>query len=134
MRSTPPLTAVLLILALATVVLAVAAEDPRDAATRVGAFELAGQANVNVCRGDTRRETACIWMFGFLARRHKECFISSGKERLHRAFSPGRKILAYGSTNLLLDQCLDLGRIQIPLLSLNLNPQLKKHINYNFGV
>lgn len=51
-QATPPLTAVLLILALAAVVLAVAAEDPRDAATRVGAFELAGQANVNVCRGN----------------------------------------------------------------------------------
>lgn len=44
------LTAVLLVLPLATVVLAVTAEDAGDAAARVGAFELAGQADVDVCR------------------------------------------------------------------------------------
>lgn len=43
-----PLTAVLLILAVATVVLAVAAKDARDAAVGVGAFELAGQADVDI--------------------------------------------------------------------------------------
>lgn len=42
------LTAVFLILAPAAVVLAVAAEDARDAATRTGAFKLARKAHVDV--------------------------------------------------------------------------------------
>lgn len=48
------LTAVLLILAFATVDLAVTAEDAWNAAAGVGTFELAGQANMNVC-GEIRR-------------------------------------------------------------------------------
>lgn len=42
------LTAVFLILALAAIVLAVAAEDAGDAATGAGAFELARKAHVDV--------------------------------------------------------------------------------------
>jgi len=50
------LTAVLLILSFSTVVLAVAAENARDAAAWVGTFELTGQANVNVCGAVTQAE------------------------------------------------------------------------------
>lgn len=48
------LTAVLLILAFSTVDLAVTAEDAWNAAAGVGTFELAGQANMNVC-GEIRK-------------------------------------------------------------------------------
>lgn len=44
------LTAVSLILAVSTVVLAVTAEDAWNASARVGTLELARQANVNICR------------------------------------------------------------------------------------
>ena len=65
------LTAVLLVLPFPTVVLAVAAEDPGDAATGVSAFELAGQTHVDVCRqnqqvyirtqsGRSQRDLNCI--------------------------------------------------------------------------
>jgi len=47
----PPLTAVLLVLAVTTVVLTIAAENARDAAVGVGAFKLAGQADVDVWEG-----------------------------------------------------------------------------------
>lgn len=52
----PPLTTVLLILAVPTVVLPIAAENAGDAAVGVGALELAGQADVDVWGGgDTVR-------------------------------------------------------------------------------
>lgn len=52
----PPLTTVLLVLAVPAVVLPVAAEDAGDAAVGVGALELAGQADMDVWgRGDTVR-------------------------------------------------------------------------------
>lgn len=52
----PPLTTVLLVLAVPAVVLPVAAEDAGDAAVGVGALELAGQAHVDVWgRGGTVR-------------------------------------------------------------------------------
>lgn len=44
------LTAVSLVLAVPAVVLAVAAEDARNASARVGTLELARQANVNIYR------------------------------------------------------------------------------------
>lgn len=113
LQATPPLTAVLLVLALAAVVLAVAAEDPRDAATRVGALELAGQANVNVCRAVTHTESD-MHLAALLSRnntsdseRESQCFISRGTARLQEAFRARSKIMAHWSTNLL-DQCLDL--------------------------
>lgn len=46
-----PLTAVLLVLSIPAVVLTVAAEDAGDAAVGVGAFELTGQAHVDICQG-----------------------------------------------------------------------------------
>lgn len=46
-----PLTAVLLILAVTTVVLTIAAENARNAAVGVGAFELAGQTDVDIWKG-----------------------------------------------------------------------------------
>ena len=42
------LTTVFLILSLSTVVLSIAAEDARDAATGVGAFKLAGQTHMDI--------------------------------------------------------------------------------------
>lgn len=42
------LTTILLVLAVPAVVLPVATEDPRNAAVGVGAFELAGQADVDI--------------------------------------------------------------------------------------
>lgn len=45
---TARLTAVFLVLALAAIVLAVAAENARDAATRTGTFKLAREAHVDV--------------------------------------------------------------------------------------
>lgn len=57
-RGTVRLTAVFLILALAAIVLAVAAENAGDAATRTGTFKLAREAHMDVClqkKGDNRR-------------------------------------------------------------------------------
>lgn len=55
-------TAVFLVLAVSTVVLAVTTEDSRNAAARVGALELAWQTNVNICRqGDIFSE--CVGHF-----------------------------------------------------------------------
>ena len=48
------LTAVFLILPVGTVALAVAAEDTGDAATGLGALELARQTHVDVCTRDKR--------------------------------------------------------------------------------
>ena len=48
------LTAVPLVLAISAVVLSVAAEDARDTAVGVGALELTGQADVDVCGGGGR--------------------------------------------------------------------------------
>lgn len=56
-NSVPLLTAVLLILSFSAVVLSVAAEDAWDAAARVGTFELAGQANMNICGAVTQANT-----------------------------------------------------------------------------
>lgn len=50
LKSGCELTTVLLILSLSTVVLAIAAENTGNAATWVGTFELAGQANMDICR------------------------------------------------------------------------------------
>lgn len=50
------LTAVFLVLSLSTVVLAVTAEDAWDAAAWVGTFELAWQANVNICGAVTQAD------------------------------------------------------------------------------
>lgn len=60
--NSPPLTAVLLVLAVTTVVLAVAAENAGNAAVGVGAFELAGQADVDIWEGRQHGQklTRCI--------------------------------------------------------------------------
>lgn len=50
------LTAVFLILSFSAVVLAITAEDAWDAAARMGTFELAGQAYVNICGAVTQAE------------------------------------------------------------------------------
>ena len=47
-------TAVPLVLAISAVVLSVAAEDAGDTAVGVGALELTGQADVDVCGGGGR--------------------------------------------------------------------------------
>lgn len=56
------LTAVLLILAVTTVVLTIAAENAGDAAVGVGAFELAGQTDVDIWEGRQHGQklTCCI--------------------------------------------------------------------------
>lgn len=55
-RGTVRLTAVFLILALAAIVLAVAAENAGDAATRTGTFKLAREAHMDVCLQKKRRQ------------------------------------------------------------------------------
>lgn len=58
--STCNLRAVLLILALSAIFLTITAEDSWDAAVRVGTFELAGQANVNITVGFVGRVLAVV--------------------------------------------------------------------------
>ena len=53
-----PLTAVLLILAVTAVVLTIAAENAGDAAVGVGAFELAGQTDVDIWGREGARSKA----------------------------------------------------------------------------
>lgn len=64
-HSPPPpqaLTAVPLILPVSAVVLPVAAEDARNTAVGVGALELTGQADVDVCGSGRRRGGNLWWM------------------------------------------------------------------------